>query len=298
MERVRSLEQELLARRNRVSLLKDVIEKLEPIHDYRRSRFTPKDENRISLNEFLNRPNEFEQTFSALHPFRKFRSLSHSLREERRLACIAILSMFRFRFINIQTPGTPDFSNHRGLPSTELVGDFDALDGTPDQMHVVLLFVVPVLIGISRILDIPLPFPVVYGTLVSSPNLHSPFSALEAGCPPYPRILHPFRRVLSPICTTQGVAEHPPVVFKNSIELLNENLRYIASIQRDGMETVPPSITDPVAILSYIVITTETSQSPIMSPRLPPSSPPRQPRKTVIEQSVAEGGEWTLLDQL
>ena len=295
-EKVRLLEHEMLVRRYRVSLLKDAVEEIEAVHDYRRNRFTPKEENRVSLTDFLSCPAKFEDLFSALHPFKKFRSLSHSLGEERRLASMAILSMFRFRFINIQAPSRGLSPSDHGIPSIELVGDFDALDGTPDQMHVVLLFVVPVLIALSRIIDTPVPFPVVYGTLVSSPNLHSPFSALEAGCPPYPRILHAFRRVLSPICTTQGVAEQPPVVFKTSVDLLNENLRYLAS--RDGTITVPLTITDPVAILSYIVITPDSSQSPIMSPRLPPSSPPRQPRKTVIEQSVAEGGEWTLLDQL
>jgi len=302
-DRVSILRAEVHERRIRLEKRKAQLQEQQDLLDFRRNRFNPKEENRVALAAYLLNPSKYDSFFSALHPFRKFRSLFNSLHEERRLACIAILSMFRFRFINIQNPKDEngDFTNRS--PSTELVGDFDALDGTPDQMHVVLLFVVPVLIGLSRILDIPVPFPVVFGTLVSSPNLHCPHSALETGCPPYPRILHAFRRVLSPICTTQGVAEHPPVVFKNSVDLLNENLRYMALIQHDGAEISPS--TDPVAILSRIVITTPLS--PVTSPRLSPPAPasPRSARsplissrKSVIEQSLAEGGEWTLLDQL
>ena len=299
--RVKCLKAEVDDRRSRIEAQRARLGEQEDLLVFRRNRFSPKEENRASLSNYLVDPAKFDSFFSALHPFKKYRSLSNSLHEERRLACISTLSMFRFRFINIQNPANENMLG----PSTELVGDFDALDGTPDQMHVVLLFVVPVLILLSRILDIPVPFPVVFGTLVSSPNLHCPYCALETGCPPYPRILQAFRRVLSPICTTQGVAEHPPVVFKNSVDLLNENLRYMATIQRQGADIVPPNITDPVAILSQIVITTPTS--PVMSPRLSPPSPAsprpiRSPlvtsRKAVIEQSVAEGGEWTLLDQL
>ena len=305
--RIRVLESEIECRRDRVNRLSLLLEDLRKNYEFRKSRFSPKEENQVPLSSFLIDPNRYDSVLGALHPFRKFRSISNSLYEERRLACIAILSMFRFRFINIQKPASPakSYSEPR-TPSTELVGDFDALDGTPDQMHVVLLFVVPVLIGLSRILDLPIPFPIVYGTMVSSPNLHSPYSALESGCPPYPRILQAYRRVLSPICTTQGVAEHPPVVFKNSVDLLSENLRYMAMIQADGTDSVPPTVSDPVAILSYIVRASNAPQSPSMSPRPPPSPasprPVRSPlvtsRKAVIEQTLAEGGEWTLLDQL
>jgi hypothetical protein len=174
------------------------------------------------------------------------------------------------------------------------------------------------LIILTRILDIPIPFPVVYGTLVSSPNLHSPISALETGCPSYPRILHAYKRVLSPLCTTQGVpteglpgqssSTFSPVVFRNSCDLIVQDLQYISWLC--GSTT---QLTDPVAILSAIITspnlgrvfssTTPAGGSPRTSP-VSPSSPvisgpgsPAAGRKN-FEQSLAEGGEWTLLDQL
>jgi len=321
--RIEILQTELIQRR--ISIIESRC-KLQSEKEYcesRTKRFTPKQELQVPFATFINNPSLFDNKFSTLHPFHKLRGLAHSLAEERRLACMSVLSMYRFRFINIQNP--PNIVSSTGSSIiTELVGDFDALDGSADQLHVVLLFLVPVLILLTRILDIPIPFPIVYGTLVSSPNLHSPISALETGCPSYPRILHAYKRVLSPLCTTHGTPTEPttsgsqsvvgPVVFRASVDLLIQDLHYMHWLSGAGGEIMTA---DPIAILSAIVtspnlgriFTSQNRNSPKLSPLMSPSSPglsgvlnscaaSPMKRPSMFEQSIAEGGEWTLLDQL
>jgi hypothetical protein len=313
--RVQLLRRDLDIRRRSLHEAKCALNAMTEVADIRKKRYTPKKEFQVAFEDYIKNPAQYEKILSTLHPFHKLRGLGNSLAEERRLACMSVLSMYRFRFINIQKPASSPGGS--GI-TTELVGDFDALDSSADQLHIVLLFLVPTLIILTRILDIPIPFPVVYGTLVSSPNLHSPISALETGCPSYPRILHAYKRVLSPLCTTQGVpteglpgqssSTFSPVVFRNSCDLIVQDLQYISWLC--GSTT---QLTDPVAILSAIITspnlgrvfssTTPAGGSPRTSP-VSPSSPvisgpgsPAAGRKN-FEQSLAEGGEWTLLDQL
>lgn len=290
-EEYRSRSEMLSSRRER---LLDAREKFEA----RRKRIMPKQEVAVSFETYMKEASRYDKSLSSLHPFRKLRSIAHTLFEERRSLCMKLLSMFRFRLISMHedtslgTPTVPGVS--------ELVGDFYTLDGQKDQLSVVLLFMVPLIIILCKIIDTPLPFPLVYGTLCTSPVLHSPRSVYSFGCPPYPRILYAHKKLVIPLEGT---------ITNEALGLLTEDLRFLSSeANQSPLNSVP--FMEPMALLSTIFTSSNLGRAiykgPMSgsfpsSPSISASSSPilsSSYRKSVIEQSLTEGGEWTLLDQL
>ena len=244
---------------------------------------------------YIQDPGRYDKGFNALHPYRKLRGIAHSLYEERRSVCMKLLGMFKFRQVTLHR------DDGASGPIAELVGDFYSPDGDRDPSFriLVLLFVSALLIQVAKVLDVPLPFPVVFGTCVSSPCVHSPVSAYETGCPPHPRILHAFKRVILPLYS-DAVSS---AIFENSTNLLVENLRFIAAVTNQVPISAVPVSMDPVALLGSIFNSTQLGRetfSPLSKSSAPSltGSPSASHRGSVIEQSVTEGGEWTLLDQL
>ena len=209
--------------------------------------------------------------------------MGQNLFDERRQLCLKLFSMFQFRPVSVHA-------------SVSLVGDFFS-DNTDTLDFVGVQFVVPLLIQLSWVLDLPLPFPVLLGTAVSSPSLHSPVSVLNTGCPPYPRILHPCKRILIPLAADSSE------LGQSGKNLLVENLRFLAAHAQAVPLSSVPQVADPFVLLSQTfnapnlgrAIFSSVPSSPSISASFSPSS---SYRKSVIEQSVTEGGEWTLLDQL
>ena len=234
-----------------------------------RASFSP-----VSFDEYLGNSSRFDRTLGSLHPYRKLRSVAQSLAEERKAACIKLLNMCRFRQVSIDG-------------ASQLVSEI--ADSTPSEvlagMSVFLIIIM------SRVLDSWLPFPLVFGTLASSPCLHSPSSDELV---PYARILHSYKRVILPVIGDSTLSSHA---------LFIENLKYMATWTGNPyLLTVPP---DALQILNHIMnssnlgreIANPLQRSFPSSPSLSSSYSPSY-RRSVIEQSVTEGGEWTLLDQL
>lgn len=228
----------------------------------------------LAFEKYLRDPGRFDRALSSMHPFRKLRSVAQSLAEERKAACKKLLSMLRFRQITMDG-------------GTQLVPE---LSDDP----VVVSMTVFLLIALSRVLDIWLPFPVVLGTLSSSPCLHSPYSVYETGSvAAYPRILHSYKRVILPVTGDATLTCYA---------LFLEDLKYLAWTVDQG---VLPGILDPLQMINQIIsspnlgreIANPLQRSFPSSPSLSSSYSPSY-RRSVIEQSVTEGGEWTLLDQL
>lgn len=234
----------------------------------------------IPFNTYIREFSRFDRSLSSLHPYRKLRSISQSLGEERKSTCLKLLSMFRFRQLKVDggTQLVPELSDESDPGNECLTG-----------MMVLLI------ISFSRVLDIWLPFPLVFGTLASSPCLHSPESVHRTGVSAlYPRILHAYKRVILPVTGDTTLSSHA---------LLMEDLRYLYSIF-DGCPVFP--VMDSLQLLNQIVSSANLGQEIRMnqihrgfpsSPSLSASYSPSY-RRSVIEQSVTEGGEWTLLDQL
>lgn len=176
-----------------------------------------------------------------------------------------LLTMFRFRHLRVDG-------------GTQVVAE-DANVDCVVGMSVLLLIL------LSRVLDVSYPFPLVFATLSSSPCLHVP-SGVQAV--PYPRILHAYKRVILPVTGDATLSSHA---------LLLEDLRYLT----DG--TVIPSM-DPLELIDQIVSSRNLGHEVRILKKSFPSSPSLSAsfspsyRRSVIEQSVTEGGEWTLLDQL
>lgn len=203
-----------------------------------------------------------------MHPFRKLRSVAQSLAEERKTACRKLLWMFRFHQITVDG-------------GTQLVPE-----SSDDNSMTVFL-----LIAMSRVLDIWLPFPLVFGTLCSSPCLHSPAGSSVAE---YPRILHAYKRVILPVTNDSTLS---------SYALLLEDVKYLCWVVDQGI--FQAVATDPLQMINQVIqspnlgreIANPLQRSFPSSPSLSSSFSPSY-RRSVIEQSVTEGGEWTLLDQL
>jgi hypothetical protein len=239
----------------------------------RRKKFTPRFEASIGFEEYLAHSSKYDKTLSALHPFRKLRGVAHSLAEERRRLCQDLLSIFRFRPVSVG--GGP-----------ELVADF-----TEDDSSVAAGIIVSVLAHLAMVLDVPLPFPVTMGTVVSSPCLHHPAEVYRSGCPPYARILHRYKRVILPVTGDPTLS---------SQALLMENLRFLTgmpAIGSDAVHMIACLVSSPHLGKEFVgPLQRSHPSSPSLSGSCSPSS--ASYRRSVIEQSVTEGGEWTLLDQL
>lgn len=207
----------------------------------------------FSFAMYMNDQQKYEKRLNSFHPYRRLRSISDRLVEERRQKCLRLFSLFQFRTVNVDS-------------SCSLVADFCYEE---NNSLLLVQFVVPLLILLGVVLDVPLPFPLSFGTLVSSPCLPS-F--------PVPQVLHAFKRTLV-----------RPTPEETSYVLLIEDLRFIASIAQGFPLSSIPETADPIALLSLIILGRGAQGS----------SPSSSFRKSpVIEQSVTEGGEWTLLDQL
>ena len=142
-----------------------------------RNRILPKPEYAVSFDAFLADPGKYERILSAMHPYRKLRGLAHSLSEERRGGCMKILSMYKFRQVSVHGV-TEQISD---VPQDELSGSV--------YSGIIRSFASLALIQLARVLDIPVPFPVAYGTLVSSTCLHRG-QEMEGQIPYFPKILH------------------------------------------------------------------------------------------------------------
>jgi hypothetical protein len=277
---------ELESRTHDMSRRKCILAEMRDLFEQRKKRMTPRQDNTIPFGTYMREHHRFDRTLSSLHPFRKLRGVAQTLFEERRAVCIRLLSLFRFRLLNVHEDSS-SVGDVAGVPTTELVGDFYTMDGQKDQLHIVLLFIVPLVILLCQILEIPLPFPLAYGTLSSS---------FAPSTPPvvHPVVLSPHKNQVSPI--DQGIG------------LLIENLRYVAGITNQAFV---PFGSELMTLLSTIFTSTNLGRVIHKEPGLLssfPSSPSisasNSPllsssyRKAVIEQSLTEGGEWTLLDQL
>jgi hypothetical protein len=231
---------------------------------------------------YLHDSNRMDKSLSSLHPYRKLRSFAQSLSEERRAACQRLLSMFRFRQITVDG-------------GSQLVPELaESMDGKSSSTSALYCMIVCLIVTISRVLDTWLPFPLVVGTLATSPCLHTPSSVYETGgLGIYPRILHTYKRVILPITGDQTLSSHA---------LLVEDTRYLAWTIDPGILTVSQDI---LQTINQILISQNLGReiaNPLQrsfpsSPSLSSSYSPSY-RRSVIEQSVTEGGEWTLLDQL
>jgi hypothetical protein len=217
-----------------------------------------------------------------------------------------LLSMFKFRQVSMRRQE----SESAEPVLSELVGDFYSPEGVSrDQsMRVlVLLHVTALTIQLTKVLDIAVPFPLIFGTCVSSPCLHASPAVYETGCPAYPRILHAFKRVLLPLYSSEQSGQLLSV-FDNATWLLLQDLKFISNTVNQGNQIFPTNCTDPVALLASIMAAPQIGRELVCcsvnsspsSPSLAGSYSPSSAsyRKSVIEQSVTEGGDWTLLEQL
>lgn len=271
------LEQQLKIFRSAVCLKRDQIEcirygrtsllmKLFSRHGMRNRILPPKPEYAVSFDAFLKDPGKYERILSAMHPYRKLRGLAHSLSEERRGVCMKILSMYKFRQVSVH--GVRD----------------QIWDVTQDELSgsvysgIIRSFASLALIQLAQVLDISLPFPLAYGTLVSSTCLHRG-QEMEGQIPYFPKILHAYKRRL----------------VEGSSNLLLENFRLLVSqanqvnvgsvlVQRDLLQCIS-------AVISGYALGKEIFSAKAVTPSLSAAY-------RIVEQSVTEGGEWTLLDQL
>lgn len=272
--RIEAMKVALHKRREELESRQRLLGELGDRQEARRKKFNPRSEFLISFDEYLRHSSRYERTLSALHPFRKLRGVAHSLAEERKRLCQEVLSMFRLRPVMVGG-------------GSELVADFTEEEGS--NTSVAAGMIVCILVLVAQVLDIPLPFPIAMGTIVSSPCLHNAAVAYETGCAPYARILHRYKRVILPVTGDPSLS---------SQALLMENLRYLTGFTHVGA--------DPVQLLALMMSSAHLGKE-FVSQRSHPSSPSLSGscspssssyRRSVIEQSVTEGGEWTLLDQL
>jgi len=304
--RVASLKMQTEKARKVLERRRRELEEVSNQYEMRRKKASPKPEFTVTLETYLRNPARFDKSFSALHPFRKLRAVAQSLHDERRSACMKLLSMYKFRQVSMRQQESE--STEPAL--SELVGDFYSPEGiSRDQsMRVlVLLHVTALTIQLTRVLDISVPFPLIFGTCVSSPCLHASPVVYETGCPAYPRILHPYKRVLLPLYSSEQ-SEQLLSVFDNATGLLLHDLKFISNIVNQANQIFPTNCTDPVALLASIMAVPQigrelvccSENSSLSSPSLAGSYSPSSAsyRKSVIEQSVTEGGDWTLLEQL
>ncbi len=300
------LDEELRIREDSLSFRRQRLGEDRQKFEARKKRVMPRQEFTLTFETYIKETSRYDKNLSSLHPFRKLRSIAQTLFDERRSLCMKLLSIFRFRLINMHEDNSQgDIAGSSPQPAafagvSELVGDFYTMDGQKDQLGVVMLFIVPLLIILSKIIDVPLPFALVYGTLCSSPTLNSPKSVYSFGSSPYPRILYAHKRLLIPM---------EPSLSHEALGLLTENLRYLSSMaNQTHLSSVP--FMEPMTLLSTIFTSSNLGRAiyrgPMScsfpsSPSLSASTSPilsSSYRKAVIEQSLTEGGEWTLLDQL
>lgn len=245
-DKLRTEESQLVIRRAR-------LEEDRSVFETRKRKMINRD--MLSYEEYQRDFLKYDKRLNALHPYRRLRSISRSLCDERRQLCLKLFSMFNFRSVSISTSSL----------EIELLGDFlDPDSGDKDQMPLLIQFIVPLLISIASVLDVSLPFPLAIGSCLSSPCLDI--------CPPVPVIVHVFKDITA---TELGI-------------LLIEDLRFIAAAAQNISIGSVPDLADPLALLSLTIHAPNPTISASSSYRKPP----------VIEQSVTEGGEWTLLDQL
>ena len=230
------------------------------------------------FEEYLQEPDRMDK-LSAMHPYRKLRGLAFSLSEHRRNACMKVIELCRFRQVSVN-----------GV--TQLIADVpqDELSSESFSFTVTSLASLA-LILIGKILDIPLPFPMVYGTVVSSSCLHTELGG-KSSC--FPKILHAYKRTLHSAQTCSN--------------LLSENFRQIVSQANQvplASSVLVQAADESVVQALYAVISAFALGREILSvnkktsPALSASgSPAVSASYRIIEQSTAEGGEWTLLDQL
>lgn len=245
----------------------------------REKRFSPKPEFQISLLTYLRDHGAYDKSLSSMHPYRRLRGVAQSLAEERRSFCLRILSACKFRQISVH-----------GV--SELIADVpqDELSG-PNYSGIVTGFASLALIHISKVLDIPLPFPMMYGTIVSSSSVHSGPSVYESGCQPVPKILHAYKRTL------QGVSGSSILLYENIRQVVSQaNQVSVGSVlvQQDLLSGLS-AIASGFALGREIPISQKRPPSPPLSAI---ASSPASASFRIIEQSVTEGGEWTLLDEL
>jgi hypothetical protein len=271
-EKVSSFKAAITVQRTRVARTRELL-------DLRKKRAAVKscELGAVPFDLYLKEHTKFDKGLNAMHPYKKLRSVAQSLADERRAAVIKLISIFRFRQVTIDgvselVPETSDDNSCPALAST----------------------IVALTVSIIKVLDVCLPFPIVFGTLTTSPCLHSPASTYNSGSvSAYPRVLHSYKRVLLPVTGDATLS---------SYALLLEDLKYIWwTVDQASMA----GLSDPLQIINQFISSSNLGReiaNPLQrsfpsSPSLTASLSPSY-RRSVIEQSVTEGGEWTLLDQL
>jgi hypothetical protein len=314
------LEREFCFIQKRVSRLKRIVEsKRRTVNEKRtqlneileqlgsrKRRLSPKPEFTISFERYISQPSKFDKTISSLHPFRKLRGVASNLVEERRAVCLRLLGLFQLRQINMRSELSEE---DQSMQSTELVADFYAPEEAGDHYShriLSLTFTASLALWLSQVLDVPLPFPMAFGTSVSSPCLHASPNVFDSGTVPFPRFLHMYKRVLLPLFSEKGTGVVSS--YDNATALLFEDLRYLTSMHSRLPMASFPVLTDPLEILNIIYSSPGLGREihpPLLASSFPSSpslsasfSPSATFRRSVIEQTVTEGGEWTLLDQL
>jgi hypothetical protein len=167
-------------------------------------------------------------------------------------------------------------SEERKIKTEELVKIFPSDSTEPTALNT---YTAQILVLISEIACVPLPFPVAFGSMASSPLLAIPAAALVSGTYPEPRLLHPSQRRLA-------ILEGPQTPLAQ--RLIVDDVVFVAAVFGVAFAT---------AIDNFTVLT--ALNSAIRAGHFGNPFSPTSMRIAPFESGddkIADNHEWTVLD--
>lgn len=248
------LKSEIARKQKAVTLLESEIDQKE-CHVNKMKTFLYKKHSQLdtAIKRQLQKPKILEMTASdisvanlpLLHPFRQLLSVAKAISDERKTKLEDILHIF---------------------PS-------DCTEPTA-----INTYTAQILVLISEITCVPLPFPVAFGSMASSPILTIPEAALVSGTYPAPRLLHPSQKRLAIL------EKHQPLAQK----LIIDDVVFLAAVFGVAFATAIDNFTVLTALSSAI----RACQfgNPLSQPSMP-----RTPFESG-DDKITDNHGWTLLD--
>ena len=259
------LRAELFRRQNKVQEITERVEKKEHELNKLKSKYYAK---QAQLEQYIKRQQQKPRnvnisdamnpstdatlaTLPLLHPFRQLLSVAQAVTEERKLKINQILDIF-----NSNPTQTESY------PSVPI---------NPYTTQILIL--------ISECMNIPLPFPIAFGSMTSSPLLAISDDALVSGTYPSPRVLHPSQKRLAILESLKSSLAN---------KLLIEDVVFVAAV----FGVAFASSIDNFTVLTALISATRAPQfgNPFASPAL------RAAAFESKDEKITDNHEWTVLD--